>query len=333
MSNSQSQHKKKEEKIFNKGPGLFPEISKEAKDLLNKGYIEDDVFSSSTRNNIRVSLTTVVKHGRHSTSNIAASYKNATVGIKIDSKSQTFSSAVENGRLSNSNIAAKYAYKNATVDVNVDSKSNLSATIGFRGQFLPSTKTTATLKLPAYSSSKVQTPNLSIMLEFQYLYKHNALVTSLVLSQSPSVSLTATIGNPTMAFRMKAVCKTGHGFTKYDAGIHLANPNCNASIILANKCDLLKASYVHRFHQPVKIAVGAEITRRFSTKENTFTVTGSCKVDQMTILTAWVNNHGKLNTLLLHKIRHKFSLSISSEFDTKALDKVPRIGLALALML
>ncbi|KAK0581306.1 hypothetical protein LWI29_012358 [Acer saccharum] len=237
---------------------------------------------------------------------------------------KTFSSAFENGKLSNSNIAAKYAYKNATVYVNVDSKSNLSATIGFHGQFLPSTKTTATLKLPDYSSSK---------LEFQYLYKHNALVTSLVLSQSPSVSLSATIGNPTMAFRMKAVCKTGHGFTNYDAGIHSANPNCNASIILANKCNLLKASYVHRFHQPVKITVGAEITRRFSTKENTFTVTGSCKVDQMTTLTARVNNHGKLNTLLLHKIRRKFSLSISGEFDTKALDKVPRIGLALALML
>ncbi|KAK2664877.1 hypothetical protein Ddye_003451 [Dipteronia dyeriana] len=236
----------------------------------------------------------------------------------------TFSSAIENGRLSNSKIAAKYAYKNATVDVIVDSKSNLSATIGFHGQFLPSTKTIATLKLPDYSSSK---------LEFQYLYKHNALVTSLLLSQSPLISLSATIGNPTMALRMKAVCKTGHGFTNYDAGIHAANHNFNASIILANKCDLLKASYVHRFHQPMKISVGAEITRRFSTKENTFTVTGSCKVDQMTTLTARANNHGKLNTILLHKIRRKFSLSISGEFNTRALDKVPRIGLALALML
>ncbi|KAK1559897.1 hypothetical protein Q3G72_019702 [Acer saccharum] len=258
-------------------------LNKEAKDLLSKDHVKG------------CSTTTVV----------------------------TFSSAVENGRHSNSNIAAKYAYKNATVDVNVDSKSNLSATIGFHGQFLPSTKTIATLKLPDYSSSK---------LKFQYLYKHNALVTSLVLSQSPSVRLTATIGNPTMAFRMKAVCKTGHG-SNYDAGIHLANPNCNASIILANKCDLLKASYVHRFHQPVKIAVGAEITRRYSTKETTFTVAGSCKVDQMTTLTARVNNHGKLDTLLLRKIRRKFSLSISGEFDTKALDKVPRIGLVLALML
>ncbi|KAK2664881.1 hypothetical protein Ddye_003455 [Dipteronia dyeriana] len=194
----------------------------------------------------------------------------------------------------------------------------LSATIGFHGQFLLSTKTIATFKLPDYSFSK---------LKFQYLHKHNALVTSLVLSQSPSISLSATIGNPTMAFRMKAVYKTGRSFTNYDAGIHAANPNWKASIILANKCDLLKASYVHRFHQPKKISVGAEITKRFSTKEHTFTVTGSWKVDQMTTLTARVNNCGKLDTLLLHKIRHKFSLSISGEFDTKALEKVPRIGI------
>ncbi|KAL5787826.1 hypothetical protein ACOSP7_004775 [Xanthoceras sorbifolium] len=227
-----------------------------------------------------------------------------------------FTSTVENGRHLTSNITAKYAYKNATVD--------LSAAIGFHGEFLPSTKTIATLKLPDYSSSK---------LRFQYFHKHDALVTSLVLSQSPALRLSASIGNPTIALRMKAVCKTGCGFTKYDAGIHAANPNRTASIILANKCDLLKASYVHRFHQPMKIAVGAEITRSFSIKENTFTVAGSCKVDRMTTLKVKVNNHGKLDTLFLHKIRPKFSLSISGEFDAKALNKFPRIGLALALML
>ncbi|KAL5857706.1 hypothetical protein ACOSQ3_005164 [Xanthoceras sorbifolium] len=83
----------------------------------------------------------------------------------------------------------------------------------------------------------------------------------------------------------------------------------------------------------MKIALEAEITRRFSTKENTFTVAASCKVDLMTTLKVNVNNHGKLDTLFLNKSRPKFSLSISGEFDTKALNKVPRIGLALTLML
>ncbi|KAK2664878.1 hypothetical protein Ddye_003452 [Dipteronia dyeriana] len=289
MSNSQSQQKKKKRKILNKGPGLFPEIGKEAKDLLNKGYIKDDVFSISTRNSIGVvqSLTTVVKHGRHSTSNIVAGYKNATVDIKIDSKSQ------------------------------------LSATFGFRGNLSPSTRTTFTLKLPDYSSSE---------LKFQYFHENAALASSFALNRSPIVVISATIGNPRIAFGVEAEYKTTRSFTKYDAGIHVANSKCNASVILGNKGDLLKASCMHHFDQPMKIAVAGEISRRFSTKENTLTVGGSCEVDQRTTLKVKLNNHGKLNTLLLHRFRHKSSLSVSGEFDTKGIDKTPRIGLAVALI-
>lgn len=93
---------------------------------------------------------------------------------------------------------------------------------------------------------------------------------------------------------------------------------------------MLKASYVSRFQQSVK-SVGVEFTRRFSTDENTFTVAGSHKVDKMTTLKVKINNHGKFETLLSHKVKKQHSLSISSEFDVKALDKLPRIGLNLAV--
>ncbi|KAL5788076.1 hypothetical protein ACOSP7_005025 [Xanthoceras sorbifolium] len=287
---SNSLHKKKKRKSFNKGPGLFPDIGKEAKDLLTKGYVKDDVFSISTRSSIGVvsTLTTAVKHGRHSTSNIAATYKNATVDVKFDSKS------------------------------------HLSTTLSFREKFSPSTKTLFTLKLPDHSSSE---------LKIQYFHEKAALASSFVLKQSPAVVISAVIGNPRIAFGVEAEYKTTRCFTKYDAAIHVANPKCNASIILANKGDLLKASYMHRFHQPTRIAVAAEITRRFSTKENSLTIGGSYEVDRKTTLKVKVNNHGSLNTLLLYKIRTKSSLSISGEFDTKGLDKTPRIGLAAALML
>ncbi|KAL5790419.1 hypothetical protein ACOSQ2_005307 [Xanthoceras sorbifolium] len=282
---SNSLHKKK-----NKGPRLFPDIGKEAKDLLTKGYVKDDVvFSISTRSSIGVvyTLTTAVKHGRHSTSNIAATYKNATVDVKFDSKS------------------------------------HLSTTLSFREKFSPSTKTLFTLKLPDYSSSE---------LKIQYFHEKAALASSFVLKQSPAVVISAVIGNPRIAFGVEAEYKTTRCFTKYDAAIHVANLKCNASIILANNGDLLKASYIRRFHKPKRI-VAAEITRRFSTKENNLTVGGSYEVDRKTTLKVKVNNHGRLNTLLLLRIRTKSSLSISGEFDTKGLDKTPRIGLAAALML
>lgn len=77
-------------------------------------------------------------------------------------------------------------------------------------------------------------------------------------------------------------------------------------------------------------AVG-EITRKFSTNENTFTVGGQYAVDIYTVVKAKLNNHGKLGALLQHEVIPKSVLTISGEVDTKALDKNPRFGVAIAL--
>lgn len=77
-------------------------------------------------------------------------------------------------------------------------------------------------------------------------------------------------------------------------------------------------------------AVG-EITRRFSTNENIFTLGGSYAVDSLTLVKAKLNNHGKLEALLQHEIIPKSLLTISGELDTKTLEKHPRFGLAIAL--
>jgi voltage-dependent anion channel protein 2 len=98
-----------------------------------------------------------------------------------------------------------------------------------------------------------------------------------------------------------------------------------------DKGDSIKASYVHHLDQFKKSAAVGEITRRFSTNENTFTVGGSYAVDQLTLVKAKLNNHGRLGALLQHEVIPKSVLTISGELDTKALDKNPRFGLAIAL--
>lgn len=80
-----------------------------------------------------------------------------------------------------------------------------------------------------------------------------------------------------------------------------------------------------------KTACVGEITRRFSLNENTFTVGGSYAVDSLTMVKAKLNDHGKLGALLQHEIIPKSLVTLSSEMDTKALDKTPKFGLALAL--
>jgi len=98
-----------------------------------------------------------------------------------------------------------------------------------------------------------------------------------------------------------------------------------------DKGDSIRASYVHHLDLLKKSAAAGEITRRFSSNENTFTVGGSFAVDHLTVVKAKLNNHGKLGALVQHEVIPKSVLTISSEFDTKALDKNPRFGLAIAL--
>ncbi|XP_010272561.1 PREDICTED: mitochondrial outer membrane protein porin 2-like [Nelumbo nucifera] len=274
---------------MSKGPGLFSDIGKKAKDLLTKDYSSDQKFTVTTYSDAGVALT---------------------------------STAVKKGGLSSGDVAAQWKYKSTLIDVKVDTDTNLSTTLTFADLF-PSTKTIATLKYPDYRSGK---------LEVQYFHDHATFATSVALNQSPSVDLSATIGTPSFAFGVEAGYEIKLGsFTKYNAGISVTKPESSASIILADKGDTLRASYVHHLDLLKKSAGVAEITRRFSTNENTFTVGGLYAVDPHTVVKARLNNHGKLGALLQHELKPKSILTISGEFDTKALEKNPKFGFTLAL--
>ena len=232
------------------------------------------------------------------------------------------STSVKKGGLSTGDVAALYKYKNTIIDVKLDTASTISTTLTFN-DVLPSTKTIASFKLPDYNSGK---------LEVQYFHDHATLTTAVALKQSPVIDVSATVGTPTIALGAEAGYDTSSGgFTKYTAGISVTRPDSSASVILGDKGDSIKASYLHHLDLLKKSAAVAEITRKFSTNENTFTVGGSFAVDPLTQVKARLNNHGKLGALLQHEIIPKSVFTVSGEIDTKALDKNPRFGLAIAL--
>jgi voltage-dependent anion channel protein 2 len=275
---------------MSKGPGLFSDIGKKAKDLLTRDYNSDQKFSVYSYSGAGVALT---------------------------------SSAVKKGGLSSGDVAAQYKYKNTLFDIKVNTESNISTTITFL-EILPSTKAIASFKVPDYNSGK---------LEVQYFHDHATLTTAVALiNQNPAIDVSATIGTPSIAFGAEAGYDTTSGkFTKYTAGISVMQPDSCASILLGDKGDTITASYVHHLDQLKRSAAVGEITRRFSTNENTFTVGSSFAVDPLTVVKAKLNNNGKLGALLQHELIPKSLLTISSEIDTKALDKFPRFGLAIAL--
>ncbi|XP_042507183.1 mitochondrial outer membrane protein porin 2-like [Macadamia integrifolia] len=274
---------------MSKGPGLFTDFGKKAKDLLTKDYSCDQKFTVTTYSENGLAIT---------------------------------STAVKKGGLSTGDVATQCKYKNALIDLKLDTESNVSTTIIFT-EILPSMKTIASFKLPDYNSGK---------LEVQYFHEHATFTTALALNQSPIIDLSAAIGTPTFAFGAEAGYEAKSGsFSKYNTGFSVTQPDYSFSMILADKGDTLKASYVHHLDQMNRSAGVADITRRFSLNENTFTVGGSYAVDPQTVMKARLNNHGKLGALLQHELKPKSVIIISGEFDTKTLDKNPRFGLSLSL--
>lgn len=275
--------------MVTKGPALFSEIGKKARDLLNKNYSCDHRFTISTESDTGVALSSTV---------------------------------AKKGGLSAGDVAAVYKHKNAVLDVKVDTESNVWTTLTVSDIFL-SAKTVASLKLPDYNSGK---------LEVQYLHEHATFTTAVGLNQSPSADFSATIGTPSIAFGAEASYLTASGnFAKYNAGVSLTKPDSSASVILADKGDSLRVSYLHQLSQLNGGAVVGEVSKRFSTNENTLTVGCSYVVDPHTVVKAKLNNHGNLGALLQHELIPKSFLTISGAFDTKTLEKNPKFGLALSV--
>ncbi|CAI0406366.1 unnamed protein product [Linum tenue] len=276
---------------MSKGPEIFSNIGKKARDLLTAGYSSDQKFTVSTYS--------------------------GPAGIALTS------TAVNKSGLSTSDIGAIYKYKSHIFDVKIDTLSNIATNLTF-SDVLPSTKAVVSFKLPDYNSGK---------LEVQYFHHHATFTSTVALhQQSPVVDASVTVGTPAIAFGAETGYNTTSGsFTKYTAGISITKPDAYASVILGDKGDTITASYAHFLDESKRSAAVGEIMRRFSTNENTFTVGGSHAIDHLTLIKGKLNNHGKLAALLQHEVIPKSLMTISGEIDTKALDKHPKLGIALAL--
>ncbi|XP_075481895.1 mitochondrial outer membrane protein porin 2-like [Primulina tabacum] len=274
---------------MSKGPGIFSDIGKKAKDLLTKDYLSDHKFSVSTCTESGVALTT---------------------------------STVNKGGSSSGDVAAQYNYKNIFADIRVDTESNIAATLTF-SDIVPSSRTIATLNYPNYESGK---------LEIQYFHPHASLTAVVGMNQTPPIDVSLNLGTPMVALGAEAGYDTASGkLIKYTAGISLTKLDSCASILLSDKGDTIKASYVHYIDQLKKSAAVGEISRKFSTNENTIAVGGSYAIDSLTLMKMKFNNQGIVGTVLQHEFIRKSLVTVSSEFDTKSLDKTPRFGLSLAL--
>ncbi|KAL8475625.1 hypothetical protein ACS0TY_028331 [Phlomoides rotata] len=203
------------------------------------------------------------------------------------------SSGTRKGELFLADINTQLKHKNITTDVKVDTISNL---------------------------------------ELQYLHDYAGITSSFGLTPNPIVNFSGALENDKVAMESDLSFDTKEGaLTKYNVGASFTNSDLIASLTLNDKFDTLSASYYHTVSPLSNTVVGAEVTHSFSSNENTITVGTQHQLDPLTSVKARLNNFGKVSGLIQHEWHPKSLITISTEVDTKSIDKSAKFGLALAL--
>lgn len=219
-------------------------------------------------------------------------------------------------------IRTQYKSGKTTIDVKVDTNSNVSSTVTVN-ELVAGVKTSFSFKIPDQKSGK---------LDVQYLHDRAAVSSSVGLSPTPLLELAAAIGSKELTLGAEVGFDSASAsFTKYNAGIGFNKHDFSAALILADKAETLKASYVHVVNPITGAAVAAEMIHRFNTYENSFTI-GSCHaLNPLTTVKTRFSNSGMAAVLCQHEWRPKSFVTLSAEYDPKTISAPSRVGLALAL--
>ncbi|KAM0963697.1 hypothetical protein ACFX1Q_023635 [Malus domestica] len=215
-----------------------------------------------------------------------------------------------------------YKSGNTTVDVKVDTYSNVTTKVTL-SDVLPCTKVALSFRIPDHKSGK---------LDVKYLHPHAAFDSSIGLNPTPLLELSGTIGSKDLSLGAEIGFDTTSSLlTKYNAGISYNKPDFSAVLLLMDKGQTLKASYIHAVDSLNGTTVAAELTHRFSTYENSFTLGSSHVIDPFNVVKTRFSNNGKAGLLWQREWRPKSLITVSAEYDSKALTASPKVGLALAL--
>ncbi|MQL81401.1 hypothetical protein Taro_013876 [Colocasia esculenta] len=225
-------------------------------------------------------------------------------------------------------LSTQYRRGSTSVDVKVDTNSNMitflkiSTTVTLN-EVAPGVKTALTFKIPDHKSGK---------LDVEYLHHHAAINSTIGLTPTPSLEFAAAIGSRELNVGAEIGFDTASAsFTKYNAGIGLNKDDFSASLILADKGETLKASYIHNVDPNKGTAVAAEMINRLNTYENTFTLGSSHSLTPFTSLKTRFSSNGKLAVLCSQEWRPNSRVTLSAEYDPKSVGAPSRVGVALAL--
>ncbi|XP_042401812.1 mitochondrial outer membrane protein porin 1-like isoform X2 [Zingiber officinale] len=213
--------------------------------------------------------------------------------------------------------------KNVTFDVKATSDSTLLTTVTVDELATPGLRSILSFVIPNQQSGKV---------ELQYLHDYASVTAGIGLTTQPVVNLSGVVGTNAFSVGADIAFDTAGGnFIKYNGGLNVINANLIASLTLNDKGNNLTASCYHLVSPLSSTAVGAELSRSFSSNENTLTIGTQHALDPLTMVKARFNNYGRGSALIQHEWKPKSFFTISGEVDTIAIEKNAKVGLSLVL--
>lgn len=219
-------------------------------------------------------------------------------------------------------ISTEYKSGNTAVNVKVNTSSNISTKVTIN-DVLSGMNAACSFDIPDHKSGK---------LDVHYLHHRAAICSSIGLHPAPLLELSAVIGDKGLALGGEVGLDTASSsFTKYNAGISFNRPDFSAALILLDKGQTLKASYIQSVSSLSGTELAAEMSHSFTSSENKFTFGSSHMVDPLTMVKARFSNDGKVAMLCQREWRPKSLITVSAEHDTKAVNATPKLGITLAL--
>ncbi|XP_075490008.1 mitochondrial outer membrane protein porin 6-like [Primulina tabacum] len=218
-------------------------------------------------------------------------------------------------------ISTQYRSGRSTVDVKVDTYSNVFIKVTV-DDVLHGTKAAISFNVPDNKSGK---------LDVHYFHRRAAIHSSIGLNPTPLLEVAAAVGSKDIAIGGEiSFDTTSSSFTKCNAGISFNKPDFSAALLLTDKGQTIKASYLHSVNPVNGTEIAAEMTHRLSSFENSFSIGSVHQINPLTLVKTRFSDNGKVAILSQREWRPKSLVTFSAEYDTKA-SNAPKLGLAIAL--
>ena len=241
-----------------------------------------------------------------------------TATTKTDTGVDFTVSGVKKDDALDGDIKASYKTSGYSADIKVAADSKVTSSIAY-SQLFPGLKVALNGSIPDKASGK---------LSFDFTKPLYTVKGNVGLTSTPKAECSVSVGHAGLSVGAEAgYCTKSADVTKWSLGAAYAASDYKCALIVADKGDTVKASYVHTVSDFT--TVGGEVVRKFGKDSTTFTLGAAHKLENGASTKAKIDNAGIASILYEQEFAPKSKTAVTLQFDTMNLNKSAKVGVAM----